>query len=162
MPSKYPLQAALLTLALAANAAAPLPDLKALTCDLPASNDTFFKLDKTLFAQSTKKGDGMFAIAGTLQYDKLCLKDVEIVAAFGTFGVSARLCGQDPQPLLDYLKANRPDLVKDESKSAPGVLGMYGTEKDLVMLYRGDQALQPKPNGKDLMYSCAKALSGPQ
>jgi len=162
MLTKYPLQAALLTLALASHAAAPLRDLKALTCDLPASNDTFFKLDKTLIPLATKKGDGMFTIAGPLQYDKLCLKDVEIVAAFGTFGVSARLCEQNPQPLLDYLKTNRPDLLRDESKTAPGMLGMYGTEKDLVMLYSGDQALAPKPGGKSLLYSCVKALSGPQ
>ncbi|HEY9102242.1 hypothetical protein [Chitinimonas sp.] len=160
--SKYPLQAALFSLAVAAQAAVPLPDLKVLTCDLPASTDTFFKLDKTLIPLATKKGDGMFTIAGPLQYDKLCLKEVAIIAAFGTFTVTASLCGQDPQPLLDYLKANRPDLKKDGSKTAPGMLGMYGTEKDLVMIYRGDKALQPKPDGKDLIYSCAKALSGPQ
>lgn len=108
--------------------------------------------------------DGSFVVPGPVREKELCIQNATIAGGFGVYMVTAELCNSTTQPLFDWLAENRPSLQRSTTKSQPGIIAFFGTEKDGLSVFygRASNHWKQNPTERQLSFSCGVAGSGPQ
>lgn len=136
-------------------AAAQVSDVDLLTCNVAKGIQPFpsASWDHIHFR---KEPDGTFVIPGPVQEQELCIQNASITATAGVFMVTAELCNSTAQPLLGWLARNRASLQRSILETQPGVIALFGDEKDGLFVFYGRASNQWKqdPTERQLSFSC--------
>jgi uncharacterized Zn-binding protein involved in type VI secretion len=143
-------------------AAAQVSDVDLLTCNIAKAVQSLPSAWDRLHPRESP--NGTFVVPGPVREQGLCIQNATIAAAFGAFTVTAELCNSTAQPLLDWLVKNRASLQRITGKNQPGIIAVFGNEKDTLSVFYGRASPQskPDPTNQEISFFCGVAGSGPQ
>ncbi len=132
--------------------------MSVLICNPPANKAILFEWQK-LELMATKNANGSLNIVGPVKHGDVCIRDIQVWAAFGVFSVTGALCSADAKPLLQLVHTLKPKLTKPAEKLPPGIMASLRDETYGFLVFNGTPSVAPEPDPKSQQTSFMCAIA---